>query len=111
MASGAWTHWRPWPRSNFAPPAIKGNAPAIRLVIEISQTLDREIAAQAAAHEAAQAADAHGSDVDLARWIAFVLATHQKNKKRKKVAASGSRPSSIEIAMFSAGMLTGLGST
>ena len=54
--------------------AIKGNVPAMRLVIEISQTLDREIAAQAAAHEAAQAGTPKMSEADTVRRIAFLFA-------------------------------------
>jgi hypothetical protein len=72
--------------------AIKGNAPAMRLVIEVSQTLDREIAAQAAAHEAAQAANPKASERTPCGGSRFSSQGRQKNKKRKKARASGSRP-------------------
>jgi hypothetical protein len=66
--------------------AIKGNAPAMRLVIEISQTLDREIAAQAAAHEAAQPANPKASEADTVRRIAFLFAKvgQQKEEERQE---------------------------
>jgi len=61
--------------------AIRGNAPAMRLVIEISQTLDREIAAQAAAHKAPQAADPEASKADIVRRIALLFATQAKKQE------------------------------
>jgi hypothetical protein len=53
--------------------AAKGNGPSQRALIEMVQTIERELAAQAIAKDKAEAYERPMSDLEIARRIAFAL--------------------------------------
>lgn len=69
--------------------AAKGNGPAQRAVIETVQAIERDVAAQAAASERAQAAAAPQSDLETARRIAFILDRGERELEARKTQGLG----------------------
>ena len=70
--------------------AAKGNGPAQRSVIEAVQAIEREIEAQVAAKDKAEAKKPKMSELEIARRIAFVLELARRGELQQegKVSAS-----------------------
>jgi hypothetical protein len=58
---------------NLVAGAAKGNGPSQRALIELVQTIERELAAEATAKDKAKAEERPMSDLEVARRIAFLL--------------------------------------
>jgi Family of unknown function (DUF5681) len=72
--------------------AAKGNSPAQRTFIEIVQLIERELAAEAAAKNKAEAETSQISDIEAARRVAFLL-----NKAAREETAHGTAPNSVPM--------------
>jgi len=70
--------------------AAKGNGPAQRSVIEAVQAIEREIEAQVAAKDKAEAKKPKMSELEIARRIAFVLELARRGELQQKGKVSAS---------------------